>query len=65
VKCKNESDNSNNRSSWNHLKIIQKIPEQHTWTARNQDTTENSHTGHCTRTAGSNEVNVPNIQHGK
>ena len=36
--------------NWNHLKIIQKIPEQHTGKARNQGTTENSHIGHCTHT---------------
>jgi hypothetical protein len=32
---KNKSDTSNNRGSWNHLKIIQKIPEQHTEKAQN------------------------------
>jgi hypothetical protein len=30
-KCKNKSDTSNNRGDWNHLKIIQKIPERHNW----------------------------------
>ena len=29
----------NNRSIWNHLKIIQKISEKHTWKARCQETT--------------------------
>jgi hypothetical protein len=29
VKCKNESDTCNNRGNWNHLKIVQKIPEEH------------------------------------
>jgi hypothetical protein len=33
VECKNKSDASNNWGNWNHLKIIQKIPEQHTGTA--------------------------------
>jgi nitrate reductase cytochrome c-type subunit len=28
--CKNKSDTSNDRGKWNQLKIIQKIPEQHT-----------------------------------
>jgi hypothetical protein len=27
--------------------MIQKVPEQPTWKARNQGTTENSHTGYC------------------
>ena len=40
---KNKSDTSNNRGNWNHLKIIQKIPEQHTTKAQNQGTAENSH----------------------
>ena len=30
VKCKSKSNNSNKRGNWNHLKIIQKVPEQHT-----------------------------------
>jgi hypothetical protein len=37
-KKKNKSDNNNIRGSWNHLKIIQKILEQHTGRARNQGT---------------------------
>jgi hypothetical protein len=49
----NKSDNSSNRGNWNHLKLIQKIPQQHTCKARNQMTTQNSHTGHCTHTAES------------
>ena len=47
VECKNTSETRGNRS---HLKIIQIISEQDTWKARNQGTTENSHTEHCTRT---------------
>jgi hypothetical protein len=62
---KNKSYTSNNRGNWNHLQIIQKIPEQHTGEARNQGTTENSHIGHCTHTAGRNNVKVQNIYHGK
>jgi hypothetical protein len=34
--CESECDTSNNRSNWNHLKILQKIPEQNTGKARNQ-----------------------------
>jgi hypothetical protein len=30
VECKNKCDTINNRVNWNHLKIIDKIPEQHT-----------------------------------
>jgi hypothetical protein len=30
VECKNKCDTSNNMSNWNYLKIIQKIPVQHT-----------------------------------
>jgi hypothetical protein len=58
VERKNKCDTSNNRGKWNNLKIIQKIPEQRTGKARNQGTTENSHTGHCTHTAESTDVKV-------
>jgi hypothetical protein len=49
VEYKNKSDRANR----NHLKITQKIPEQHTGKARNQGTTENRHTWHCVHTWGS------------
>ena len=45
-------------SDWNHLKIIQKIPEQHTGRTPNRGTTENSHIGHCVRASYSNNVQV-------
>ena len=60
-----ESDISNNRGNWNHLKIIQKIPEQYTGKALNQATTENSHMRHCTHTLESSNVKVQNIEHEK
>jgi hypothetical protein len=47
--------------NWNHLKIIQKIPEQHTGKARNQVTTENSHTGHSTHTSESTNIKAQQI----
>jgi hypothetical protein len=56
VECKNKGDASNNRSNWNHLKILQKIPEQRTGKARYQGTAENSYIGHSTHTAGSAHV---------
>jgi len=37
VKCKNESDTSNNKRKWNHLKITQTVPEQHTKKAQNKE----------------------------
>jgi hypothetical protein len=40
VKCLNKSGTGNNRDNWNNLKTFQKIPEQHTWKARHQGTTE-------------------------
>ena len=30
VKAKSNSDTSNNRVNWNHPKIIQTVPQQHT-----------------------------------
>jgi hypothetical protein len=38
VECKNKSDTSNNRGKTKHLKIIEKISEQHSWKARNRET---------------------------
>jgi hypothetical protein len=43
----------NSKGNWNHLKIIQKIPEQHTGKARNQVATENIHFWYCTHTVES------------
>jgi len=60
-----ESDISNNKGNWNHLKIIQKMPEQYTGKALNQGTTENNHMGHCTHASGSSNVKVQNIEHEK
>jgi len=48
---RNKSDVRNNRGNWNHLKITQTIPEQHTGKARNQVTTEYSRTWHGTHTS--------------
>jgi hypothetical protein len=53
----------NNGGSRNYLKIIQKMPEPHSGKARTQGTTDKSHIGHCTRTAGSANVKVQNILH--
>jgi hypothetical protein len=65
VECKNKSDTTNNRGNWNHLKIIQKIPEQHNGKLQNQGATENSHVEHCTYTLERTNVKVQSIQHGK
>jgi hypothetical protein len=37
--------NNNNKSEQNHLKVIQKLSEQHTLKSRNLGNTENGHTG--------------------
>ena len=58
VECKNKCDISNNTGNWNNLKIIQKIPEQHTGKVQNQENTENSHIGHSTHTVESTDVKV-------
>jgi hypothetical protein len=65
LECTNKSDNNKNTGNWNHLKITQKIPEQHTERAQNQGTTENSHTGHCTHTSESSDVKVRNVKRGE
>ena len=46
VVCKSKSYASNKRGNWNHLTIIQKIPEQQK--SQNQRTRENGHIAHCT-----------------
>jgi hypothetical protein len=56
VECRNKSDTSNNGNNWNHLKIIQKIPEQQAMKAANLGTTENSHIWHCTHTVERTDV---------
>jgi len=56
---------SNYRDNWNHVKILQKIPEQRTEVARNKEATDNSHPGHCTQTWERSNAYLRNIQHGK
>ena len=58
VECKNKDDTSNNRSDWDHFKIIPKIHKQHTRKPWSEGTTENSHMGHCTRSSESANVKV-------
>jgi len=65
VVCEVKSDTGNNRGDWNYLKITQTIPEQHTGKSRNEVTTENIHIGYCTHTAGSTNVKVPSVFHGR
>ena len=56
------NDTSNKRSNWNHFKIIQKIPEQHTGKTRNQGTTPPPpKKKHCTHTSESIIVKVQNM----
>jgi hypothetical protein len=47
VGCGSRSNTSNKKGDWNHFKITQTVPEQHTGKARNSEATENSHIGHC------------------
>ena len=63
MKCGNGNYTDHNRGNWNHHKIVQKIPEQHNWKARQQGTADNSHTGHCTHTSESTIVKVQNVHH--
>ena len=43
VETKSKCDTGNNRGNWNHLKIIQKIPEKHNRKAHNQGNAKKSH----------------------
>jgi len=58
-------DTDSNRRDLNYLKITQTIPEQHNWKAQNRGITETNHIGHCTQTAGSADIKVENIFHGR
>jgi hypothetical protein len=51
--------------NWNHLRIVHKLPEQHTRRVQNQGATGNSHIGHSTHTSESINVKVQTIQHRK
>lgn len=59
--CKNISDTDNNRGSWNHFKITQRVPEEQTGKARNQESTKNSHIVHRTLTEVNADVKVQNM----
>jgi hypothetical protein len=48
-------------SNSNHLKIVQKMSEQHTVKARYAETTENRHFVHCTHASESAVVEVLNV----
>ena len=63
--CRCKSDTGNDKGNWKNLKIIQKIPKQHSLKARNQGTTENSHIGHCTQALESANAKVENIKNEK
>jgi hypothetical protein len=65
VQFKNTPDTRNSTDDCNHLKIVQKISQQHPGKALNPITIEYSHTGHSTLIAESIDVKVQNIQHGK
>jgi len=55
------NDTSNSTDNWNHLRINQEIPEQQNWKTWHQGTTDNSHTGHCTRASESTNVKAQKI----
>ena len=65
VECESKSDTGNNRGDWNRLRITQTVPAQHSGKARNRRTTDSSHIGHCTQTAGNADVKVQNTFHGR
>jgi len=63
VECESKSDIGNYKANWNHFKITQTIPKQHTRKARHLGDTKNSHIGHCTHTTESTNVKVQNTLH--
>jgi hypothetical protein len=65
VDCKSKSDVGSNKGNWLNIKIIQKVPEQHTGKARKQGTEENSYVLHCTQALEGTHVKVQNIHNEK
>ena len=65
VECENKSDTGNNRGDWDHFKIGQTVPDQHSAKGRIKVPAKNSHSGHCTQTAESAGVKAQNIFHGR
>ena len=63
VACESKHDTRDDRGKWNHLRIIQTKPEQHTGKAQNKGTTKNSHIGHYTHNLESTNVSVQNKFH--
>jgi hypothetical protein len=59
------NDTGNNTGDCSHYKITQTIPEQHTRKVRTYGPTNDSHTGHCPRTAESAGIKVQNICQGR
>ena len=53
-----QDDTGNNRGKWNHIKIIQKIPEHYTGKTRNQETTGSNHIWRCAYSPESNNLKV-------
>ena len=65
VECESKSDTGNNRDDQDRPRITQTAPAQHGGKARYRRTTDSSHIGHCTQTAGSADVKVQKIFHGR
>ena len=54
-------DTCSSSGSWNRLRIIQNISEQHEWKTLLQGTTETSLIEHCTHNSESAKVKVQNV----
>lgn len=63
--CKNINDTINTGGNWSLLKIIQKMPKEHTGKARHQGTTDNRNNEHHTQSLESSNAKVQNVQHRK
>jgi patatin-like phospholipase/acyl hydrolase len=64
-RSKKKDRKQNCTKCYGYVSVIQKMPEKLIGKARNQGTIKNNHIGHRTHAAGSANVKVQNIQHGK
>ena len=65
MECESKSDTGNNGGDWNHFKVTKKIPKQSMGKHEIKELQKNSHIGQCIQTAGSANVKVQNIFHGR
>jgi hypothetical protein len=65
VECDSKSDTDNNMGQWNNFGISQRYLSNVKGRNEIKELQKYSHIGHCTQTAGSANVKVQNVIHGR